>query len=520
MTRRDVLARAIVTIVTLAGGTARPAAAADPATPPASALRAGFAERDVTPDLGMEQPGGYGKAYHRARHDACKVRASVFDDGATRVAVVGVDALSVHKPTVAAARKAIHDRTGIAPAAVLIAASHTHAGGPSTGVLPGQYDDAPADVRALATDKSTVADPKYLATLERAIADAVAEADAKRTAVRAAAGYGVADGVAFNRRFRMANGLTWSHPGQGNPDILGPAGPVDPQVGVLGAWDARGKLLGCVVNFACHATTGPGGTSADYVHYVERAIRGVHGDDVGVVFLAGMAGDVTQVDNQLPIGVPQSGEAICRFVGGRVGAEAAKALLVLERSAGPLSPVAVTSKALTLGRRVPAAERVERCRQIVKGTPGKDGVSADDWTFAKEIVLLDHLVRKQPKVEVELQAIQIGPAAFLTTPAEYFTQYGLDLKARSGFPVTFPVSLANDCVGYVPTVAALGPGGGGYETRLTAYSNLEVTAGDQIRDGLVELAKTLKPGAVPQPPPAPKFNGKPWAYGNRPPEAE
>ncbi len=502
---------ALFAIVAIAVGRAGTAAEAT--------FRAGFAARDVSPQIGDEAPGGYGKARHTAFHDACKARAAVFDDGAAPVAIVGVDALLVRRPTVAEARRRIAERTGIRPDRVMIAASHSHAAGPTGMILPGEYDGDSALVRTLAYEKTVVASPEYLEKVVEGIAAAVAEAFERRSDARAAAGFGRAEGVAFNRRFRMRGGFTMTHPGVGNPEIVAPAGGVDPQVGVLGAWNGSGDCLGAVVNFACHATTGPRGISADYVFHLERTLKAALGDGCVVVFTAGMAGDVTQVDNRSPFAYPQFGAAASRRLGAAVGAAGAQALLALEPSAGPLLPLAAAGRTLEIPRRVPRPERVAKARAIVEA-PADAKVDPTEWTFAKEIVLLDARLAREPVAPVEVQAIQVGPAVFLACPAEYFVDYGLELKAAGPFPVTFPVSLANDCVGYVPTEEALGPRGGGYETRLTSYSNLVPSAGRTICDALESLAAGLRPGPVPAAAAAPPFKGQPWSYGSLPPELD
>src|SRR5207244_5613537 len=125
-------------------------------------------------------------------------------------------------------------------------------------------------------------------------------------------------------------------------------------------------------------------------------------------------------------------------------------------------PVHAQTKVLHIPRRTPDPERVKKCLELVKQPETKVGHA--EWTFAKEIVLLDAKLQKEPVAEVEVQAVQVGPVVFLTTPAEYFCRFGLEQKAKSGFPFTFPVSLANGCVGYVPTEDAFDLlHGGGYE---------------------------------------------------------
>ena len=79
--------------------------------------------------------------------------------------------------------------------------------------------------------------------------------------------------------------------------------------------------------------------------------------------------------------------------------------------------------------------------------------------------------------------------------------------------------LSNGCVGYVPTEEALSASGGGYETRLTFYSNLIPEAGRRIAAAGIELTHQLTPGPMPEPPQAKPF-AAPWNYGDVPAETK
>src|SRR5690606_37388594 len=160
-----------------------------------------------------------------------------------------------------------------------------------------------------------------------------------------------------------------------------------------------------------------------------------------------------------------------------------------------LTPVAYKVHRENMKRRLPTKEKVAEARKIVQKTQQEVGHTR--WTFAKETLLLDAIARKVPTVPVEIQVVQIGPVAFITNPAEYFCQAGLEIKSNSPFEYTFIAMLTNGCVGYVPTRQALSEGGGGYETRLTSYSSLYVGAAERMAEIGITLARELNPGKAP-----------------------
>ena len=240
------------------------------------------------------------------------------------------------------------------------------------------------------------------------------------------------------------------------------------------------------------------------------------GKQAKVVFLNGASGDVTQVDNQ-SLRPVESGEKWSRLLGVRVGAEALKVLVSSER--GEDFKLAVLTDDLKLRIRKPSAESIVKCRKICEQMID-DPQKTTEFHFAKERLILGYILSKSDARNVEIQALQIGPVVLLTSPVEYFCQYGLDIKKMSKFPYTFVVELANGCCGYVPTEDAFDPEhGGGYETVLTSHSNLEVKAGRKIMEKSIELAGRLAPGDVPKGKQV-KPSNKVWGFGVLGPELE
>ncbi len=216
----------------------------------------------------------------------------------------------------------------------------------------------------------------------------------------------------------------------------------------------------------------PRETAKSHIYYLRQTVqRAMGADDAIVVFANGALADVTQVDNLRDRG-REFGEHWGWHVGTTVGAEVVKVLARMEYA--DEVPLGCANEMLTLPLRdlddVPSGQRQEWGKQ-------------DAWE--RELELLREMKVVEPDVPAEIQMMRIGPAGLVSVPAEYFCCYGLEIKAGSPFNPTFVVSLANGCVGYVPTLQAFV--GGGYEPRTARSSKLCPDAGDRIAATAIRL---------------------------------
>jgi hypothetical protein len=431
-------------------------------------LYIGFGETDITPEPGAQSPGGMQARRLKEVHDPLKVVAMVVKGERATIGLVGVDTLFITEEATARAREAIHRATGIPGSHVLVGASHTHSGGP------------------VATCFESEADPSYVDLVAKRIAEAVSAAFHGLHAAELGHGFGHEPSISFNRRFLMRDGRQATHPGKGNREIVRPAGPIDPDVGVLAARAPGGTLLGLFVHFACHLTVmGGDGFTADYVYYLRETLRRhFKNPHLSVGFLLGAAGDVTQVDNLRP--GREFGADWAELLGLALGAEVAQTVGRLGwRGDAPIRAVQTS---------VPIPIREPRDLALEAPALGLGSGSVAEKIYARERELVAQERARRPVVPCEVQAMRLGDLGLVTNGAEFFCQLGLDIKAASPFARTWVVSLANQWIGYVATPSAYYAGG--YEPRTARSAKMAPWAGQSLVEAsLAALKQVAQPAA-------------------------
>ena len=479
-------------------------------------VQVGAARAVITPPLGVSLAGSYNDRRAAGIRDDLYARAFVVDDGAAQVAVVSCDLIGVRASTVAGARRIIEERCGIPAAHVLIAATHNHSG--------------PLTRELYASGLAGENDEPYLAQLERHIANAVEAALSRRAPARLRLSLGEERGIAFNRRFVMRDGPVRTNPGQQNPDIVEPAGPVDPRVWTLTALPAGEGLpdggvvgvppnlvpLALLVNFGLHPAIVAGTViGGDFPAFLESGVHrllGRAGNGAApvvdassrqdpsapvVVFANAPCGDINHIDvshRQRASGFEEAARA-----GTILAAEVVKGACRLvsewDSTPQPSDPrpggsenhglrVRGIRREVTLPVRRPTPEQVEWAREAAKGRMTMVPGAGLEVVEAQRILGLAQGWPGENKI-TEVQALAIGEElAIVGLPGEIFAELGLALRERSPFRHTLVLGLANEAIGYVPTRRAYDEGG--YEP---TSSRLQPGGGEQlVKEALAALA--------------------------------
>ena len=247
----------------------------------AQGLSVGTAQVTISPPAGTPMAGYYATRLSTGIHDDLHAKAIVIASGGQQAALVACDLVGIPPAVVEEAREFIHRATGISAANVMISATHSHTG----PLIP---DGGARQCRRRSRNRQAL--PRRL---PGKIAESVRLAQAKLTLARASFGRGREDTVSFNRRYFMKDGTVGWNPGKLNPNIVAPAGPVDPELPLVLFESPKGEPLATYVNFALHRTVGwpRGPTDYAYTSSVRQSGAGML-----TLFTIGPAGNINHID--------------------------------------------------------------------------------------------------------------------------------------------------------------------------------------------------------------------------------
>lgn len=444
-------------------------------------LKAGFAERAITPELGVAMAGYFEP--HRAEEivNDLYANALVLQRGSgPPFVMVSCDVIALNRDTVTSIRRKLENRLGIPPGNAMLFAVHNHTGPATIDILGG------------------MADRSYLASLEMQIVDAVQAALENLQKATLGFARGQEHRISCNRRLILEDGTTHTHLTDADmPEVVGREGPADPEVGVLYAATEDGNALGLVVNFALHPTNVRGHRiCSDYPRYLAEHLKAAYGEHVLTVFANGACGNIDSKTLELS-DVPY-GPGRAQRIGAILGEAVLKA--VEDRQALSDGDLAVAGETIQLPLRGVAPQQVALAEQVLaqeeptelvfsKGTRRPSALK--ERVYAQEAILLAERRRQRAYVEAEVQVIRIGDVAVVGLPVELFAEFGLEIKrlARKRFNHAMVVGLANGYLGYVPLPKSFE--GGGYETRPARSSQLAPEAGDLLVAAAARLLATV-----------------------------
>ncbi|MBR2884729.1 MAG: neutral/alkaline non-lysosomal ceramidase N-terminal domain-containing protein [Clostridia bacterium] len=432
-------------------------------------MKCGFYELDITPAIGSIIPGGFAARFANEILDKLYVRAVVFDNGETTLAIAVVDACGITSDITERIRARVTEITSIKAENIMVMATHAHGGGPT-----------------LNWGEEVVTDEHYLRNLVEKSADAIYCAYKKADESEILLGKENIEGISFVRVYQMKDGSFKTNPGSKNIDkIEKTCAEIDPELIVM-AVRCNDKFIGGVLNFATHpATIATNEVTGDYISVLCREMKSLFGQDFVTVFINGACGDINHV-NPFDKSTFCDGYEAYRRVGKTIAQKAAEAMKTAKIIKD--NDLKAISSSVEVKFRKPSKERLMWAKEwfdslgdeLIESTPRSSNYL--DTFFALQTFIIQ--ADKRTKRKLDLQVFKIGPCFVFGNPCQLFVNFGKKIKKACG-EYCFISAFANDYAGYVPTSECMKEGV--YEANLAPTSALEAATGDIVTDQLIEM---------------------------------
>lgn len=426
---------------------------------------------------------------NRQVHDSLYAKTLVLDDGKERLVFIIVDNQGIPAYLIDEAKKQIYQETQIPPSHILVAATHTH-----TAISAGS---APINLNS---------DQKFNDYQQLLVEKMV---EGTRMAINnlqpAQIGWGSFDKeeYVFNRRWYMKDPVTnpfglldsvKTNPGYLHPEnLVGPAGPTDPEVSFLAVKSISGEPISVLANYSLHyiGGTNSGDVSADYYGELGRRLESLlveKKSEISYPFVGIMSNGTSGDVNNFNFAAPK--ENLPAYEKIKSAADDIARSIVDQYNQIEFYewvPLKATSMEINLKLRRPSRSLKRNVTKIQQFS-GEEPIF--DSREKQYTTRLRSFVNRYPrKTSFTLQAFAIGDLGIGAIPFEVFAETGLELKKKNPFSQSFTIGLANGHWGYLPTPQQHKKGG--YETWIT-ISRVKENSSKKIVRKMQRLFTALK----------------------------
>ena len=391
-------------------------------------MKAGFAQTDITPPVGVELC-GFGFFLRRRSngvYEPLYAKAMAVGAGGEEIIIVACDLIGLSKQIADEARSYASELTGVPAEAIMVCCTHTHSG--------------PATVDFIGLGEP---DQRYLARLPGKIAQAAYQAHKNLVEAEmsvAEVEVPVAE-FCYNREYG----------GKRNGESTGE--PLDEKA-IVFKFSSGQKLIGLASFYSVHPVVCCEQTfkiHGDFVGVASNIVARENGDAVAL-FLQGACGDINPIYCHKP-------EVVSLRNLEKLATRYAQILRQGLKEANPVrvDSIGVSSRFVTLRQQLPDKEELERSLAAAKRVLRKESLDEKEEQCATfELYATTAVLRKlskedPPEMTVELQAIRIGEMGFIGHPFEMFNAIKKTVERNVQPGKVFVVGYANDYKGYAPT---------------------------------------------------------------------